>query len=149
MKTTKFLKSILGVFAIVLAGSSLAAPSSSSAFMTDVQSEYNRDETYDTFSFVTMVSCLIRSMAPEQKVNAGPYLVYVDDNKCDDSSTSSGSSSTGSMSSVPKYSRGITTVTVDSSTNKMTVISKFKAMNDNDGVKHYLLRAIGAKGLFG
>jgi hypothetical protein len=146
MKTTKFLKSILSAIVICIAGSSLAAPSSTSAFMTDLQTEYNRDETYDTFSFVSMVSCLIRSMAPEQKVNAGPYLVYVDDNKCEDSSTSSSSSSTGSMSAAPQYSRGITTVTVDSSTNKMTVVSKFKAMGDSDGVKHYLIKAVITSG---
>jgi len=127
---------------------SVAAPSTSSALFTDVQSEYNKDETYDTFQFAAMVSCFIRSMAPDQMVGKGAYLAYIDETKCNDS-TSSGSSSSsgGSVASVPKYSMGIATSTVDSSTNKMTVVVRFKASNDDDGVtKHIHVKAVITSG---
>jgi hypothetical protein len=127
--------------------SAFAAPSSTSALFTDVQSEYNKDETYDTFQFAAMVSCFIRAMAPDQMVGKGSYLAYIDETKCDDSTSSSSSSSGGSVASVPKYSMGIATATVDSATQKMNVVVRFKASNDDDGViKHITVKAVITSG---
>jgi hypothetical protein len=119
-----------------------AAPSSSSPLLTDVQSEYNKDETYDTFQFAGAISCFIRAMAPDQMVGKGPYLAYIDETKCFDNSSSS-SSSGGSVTSVPKYSMGIVTATLDATTNKLNVVTRFKASNDDDGViKHIHVKAV-------
>ena len=143
------LKFLLTFLIIAASGPNVfAAPSSSSALFTDVQSEYNKDETYDTFQFAAMVSCFIRSMAPDQMVGKGAYLAYIDEDKCNDSSSSGASSSSGgSVSSIPKYSMGIVTSTVDTTTKKMNVVVRFKASNDDDGViKHIHVKAVITSG---
>src|ERR1700730_14487758 len=72
-----------------LLGTAQAAPSSTSAYVTDPKSEYVADSTADSISSLNMILCIFGSMGAGSMVNAGPYIALVDMNKCDSKAASS------------------------------------------------------------
>ena len=90
-----------------------AAPSATSAYITDAQNSFVQDQTSDGINQVNSIMCYIGAMAPDSMVNKGNYIALIDDTKCDtgnrDKASNSGSGSSGSTAS--QYS----TATVNSS----------------------------------
>ena len=90
-----------------------AAPSATSAYITDAQSSFVADQTSDGINQVNSIMCYIGAMAPDSMVNKGNYIALIDDTKCDTSNRdkASNSSSGSSGSTASQYS----TATVNSS----------------------------------
>src|SRR3990167_8054609 len=90
-----------------------AAPSATSAYITDAQSSFVQDQTSDGINQVNSIMCYIGAMAPDSMVNKGNYIALIDDTKCDTSNRdkASNSSSGSSGSTASQYS----TATVNSS----------------------------------
>ncbi len=80
-----------------------AAPSATSAYITDAQSSYVADQTSEGINQVNMITCFMAAMKPDSLVNQGNYIALVDDTKCDaggrDKVSNSGSGSSGSTAS--------------------------------------------------
>lgn len=71
-----------------------AAPSATSAYMTDVQNSYVQDQTSEGIGTLNSIMCYLGAMAPSAMVNKGDYIALIDESKCDanrDSSSNSGS----------------------------------------------------------
>ena len=90
-----------------------AAPSATSAYITDAQNSFVQDQTSEGINQVNSIMCYIGAMAPSSMVNKSNYIALIDDTKCDtgnrDKASNSGSGSSGSTAS--QYS----TATVNSS----------------------------------
>jgi hypothetical protein len=82
-----------------------AAPSATSAYMTDPQNEYVQDKTSDSISSLNMVLCIFGSMGAGERVNTGPYIALVDMNKCDAKQAS------GSAAGATNYATAVLDVT--------------------------------------
>jgi hypothetical protein len=136
MKLEKFIIAT-GIFSCMAAAS--AAPGASSAYMTDPQTSYNQDQTTETFNMVNFVSCLIRGMAPEKKINQPRYLAFVDEYKCDSASDST--SDTGA-SATPrtKYARSLLTATLNEK-NELIIKGLLRGTNENGSINHYRITA--------
>ncbi|MHB8623235.1 MAG: hypothetical protein ACYC9J_07950 [Sulfuricaulis sp.] len=79
-----------------------AAPSATSAYMTDTQDSYVQDQTGKGIKQVNSIMCYLGAMAPDAMVNQGNYIALVDQTKCggnQDSASNSGSNSSGSTAS--------------------------------------------------
>lgn len=79
--------------ASTVSGLAVAAPPSTSPYVTDPQNLYVQDATAQGIGSLNMVLCVIGSMDPGDMVNTGPYIALVDMNKCQ---TDKGGSSAGS-----------------------------------------------------
>lgn len=129
---------IVSTLLLVLAGyvnTSHALPPADSAYYTDPQAQYPKDQTQDTFQMASFFACFIKGMAPEQNVGIGQYLAYIDENKCnDDGSSVSTSSASGGASQVPaKLNKALVTVTQGSAGELLAdVLVKFT--DENNGV---------------
>lgn len=69
----------------------LAAPASTSAYVTDEQSSFVQDATSEGIDQLNMIMCVMSKMAPETQVNQGAYVAMVDQEKCEPSSRSDSS----------------------------------------------------------
>ena len=83
--------------AVMSAASTLAvaAPPSTSPYVTDPQNLYVQDETAQGIGSLNMVLCVIGAMDPGDMVNAGPYIALVDMNKCQNAKGGSSAASAG------------------------------------------------------
>lgn len=101
----------------------MAAPSSTSAYMTDVQHSFVQDQTSDGINQVNTITCFMGAMKPDSMVNAGDYVALVDESKCDTSSRDKASNSTSSNSgsSASQYITATLNSTRTSSSAPMTV----------------------------
>lgn len=84
--TSKFFAPV-AVISLSFAASAIALPTTS-AYVTDPQSDYVQDDTSDSISSLNMVLCIVGSMGAGSMVNAGPYVALVDMNKCDNKQAS-------------------------------------------------------------
>jgi len=110
--------------AVTVAGISVAhaAPSATSAYITDPQTSYVQDATSDSIGQVNMITCIMHSMRPDALVNEGPYVALIDKNKCDSSKSGSGGSSTdASASQAPEYMTAVVDSTRASNSDPMLV----------------------------
>jgi hypothetical protein len=91
------------IFAALFPALLSAAPSASSAYMTDEQHSYVQDQTSKGINLVNMIACFMNAMKPDAMVNAGNYIALIDEAKCDtnnrDNASNSGSSNSGSSAS--------------------------------------------------
>jgi len=133
--TTKRSITVLFFAFLGIAGSASALPPSTSPYYTDPQSQNPKDQTQDTFQMASFFACFIKGMAPEQNVGIGQYLVYIDENKCNDngSSASSSSSSGGSSAAPAKINKALVTVT-QGSVGELLVEVLVKFTDENNGV---------------
>ena len=76
-------------------GLAVAAPPSTSPYVTDPQNLYVQDETAQGIGSLNLVLCVIGSMDPGDMVNAGPYIALVDMNKCQGDKGGNNASSAG------------------------------------------------------
>ena len=87
--------------ALALTGTAQAAPGSTSAYATDLQTSHVEDATSSGIGEVNMIVCIMSALRPEALVNEGNYIALVDKNKCDSakrsSSGNSGASSDGAQ----------------------------------------------------
>ncbi len=110
-----------------------AAPSATSAYMTDAQNSFVQDQTSDGIDQVNSIMCYLGAMAPSAMVNKGDYIALIDEKKCDtgnrDSSSNSGSGDSGSTASQ------FSTATVNSSrvSNSTPMIGKVWVDENNEG----------------
>ncbi|MFM2289495.1 MAG: hypothetical protein RL684_2638, partial [Pseudomonadota bacterium] len=105
---------IAAVLVAGLAGTALqAAPSATSAYVTDAQSEYVQDTTSDSISSLNMVLCVFGSMGAGDMVNTGPYIALVDMNKCDAKQAS------GAAAGATNYATAVLDVTRTSNNDPM------------------------------
>src|SRR5688572_27587436 len=70
-----------------------AAPPSSSAYVTDLQSSHVEDETSRGIGQVNMITCIMSALRPDALVNEPSYIALVDEAKCDPESRSSAANS--------------------------------------------------------
>ena len=128
-------KSLLPALLLGLVSMAFTTPAMSSSYTDDLQAQYPKDRTQDTFQMASMVACVIRSFAPEQNVGIGQYLAYWDDNKCNDSGASATvSTGSGGASQVPpKMSKALVTVT-QTATNALRVEALLKLTDQENGV---------------
>lgn len=126
----RWLATVLSTVCPVLAS---AAPSATSAYITDAQSSFVADQTSEGINQVNSIMCYVGAMAPSAMVNNGNYIALIDDTKCDtggrDKASNSGSGSSGSTAS--QYS----TATVNSSrtSNSDPMIGKVWVDENEDG----------------
>lgn len=126
----RWLATVLSTVCPVLAS---AAPSASSAYITDAQSSFVADQTSEGINQVNMITCFMAAMKPDSMVNQGNYIALVDDTKCDaggrDKVSNSSSGSSGSTAS--QYS----TATVNSSraSNSNPMIGKVWVDENSEG----------------
>lgn len=126
----RWLATVLSTVCPVLAS---AAPSASSAYITDAQSSFVADQTSEGINQVNMITCFMAAMKPDSMVNQGNYIALVDDTKCDaggrDKVSNSSSGSSGSAAS--QYS----TATVNSSraSNSNPMIGKVWVDENSEG----------------
>lgn len=111
-----------------------AAPSSSSPYNTAPQSSYNKDQTYETFSFVGVVACMIKAMGPEKMIGAGQYLAWADEAKCKDS-VSAGNGNSGAQTNTTNFSQAILTSVLDASDNLLADVF-LVLRNDDNTIEH-------------
>jgi len=110
--------------ALTVAGITVAqaAPTPTSAYITDPQTSYVQDATSDSIGQVNMIACIMHSMRPDALVNEGPYVALIDKNKCDSSKSGSGGSSTdASASQAPEYMTAVVDSTRASNSDPMLV----------------------------
>lgn len=89
---------------------------SDSPYKTDPQFVYNKDDSSDAFRIVEVVSCYVRSMAPEiayNQVGPNPYVAMVDTNKCENNTVES--SSGGSVKVQTNYETAVVLPSLDNS----------------------------------
>ncbi len=91
----------------------MAAPSATSAYMTDAQHSFVHDQTSEGINQVNTIACFMGAMKANSLVNQGNYIALVDESKCDTSNRdkASNSSSNNSGSNASQY----VTATVNSS----------------------------------
>ena len=63
-------------------GLAVAAPPSTSPYVTDPQNLYVQDATAEGIGSLNMVLCVIGATDPGDMVNAGPYIALIDMDKC-------------------------------------------------------------------
>lgn len=104
MKTLNIQRVVVLIFSLLLSTTLVAAPSSSSAYVTDPQNEYVQDATSEAIGSVNMVLCIMSSMniSGSGMLNAGPYLALIDMSKCESHGSSGGSSGDASGASSAK-----------------------------------------------
>lgn len=87
----------LAILAVTSAAAPLtvAAPPSTSPYVTDPQNLSVQDETAQGIGSLNMVLCVIGSTDPGDLVNAGPYIALIDMNKCQSAKGGSSAASTG------------------------------------------------------
>jgi hypothetical protein len=98
-----------------------AAPPATSAYYTDPQNSYVRDETSNKIDSVNMIACYIAAMSPAALVNKGSYIALVDDNVCNSKGGASNSAAGASASQAPSYQPAIVTSTRTSNSDPMRV----------------------------
>lgn len=114
----------------LLGQSVLADPPRTSRYYQDSRVEYNDDQTTDTFSLVSVVSCVLNKMHPEY--NAGQsYVAWLKYGLCDANSSQSGST-------LP-YEKATIYPTYDAGTGVLNVKMWLEGFNDDDstGVRVY------------
>jgi hypothetical protein len=109
-----------------------AAPASTSAYYTDLQSSHVEDATSKGIGQVNMITCIMSAMKPDALVNQGSYIALVDENKCDANSRSSTSNSSGGDGA---QAASYTTTTVNSTraSNSDPMLVKVWLDEENDG----------------
>jgi hypothetical protein len=149
IKFTGLVSMVFGLFSTVWA----ASPPSTSAYATDITSEYVQDSASDGLNSVNMVLCIMKGLAPglmltnHGTVNSSgasevSYTALVDKNKCDTSNQSSvgNSTSNGSgSSSTPLYMNAIVDVTRASSSAPMAVKAWMTMTENSVPTKVYVL----------
>ena len=116
----------------VSSAASYPTPPAKSAYMTNQQTSYAKDPTSGTFSGAGDISCMINLMSPEQHVNAGQYVALIDQNLCNDTSTSTTSGS--SVGSDPSWVNAVLNVTQNTDSS-IDVIGSLFVQKDGDGRK--------------
>ena len=101
--------------AAAVSGLAIAAPPSTSPYVTDPQNLYVQDATAQGIGSLNMVLCVIGSMDPGDMVNAGPYVALVDMNKCQSSKGGSSASSAGATN----FANAVVNVTRTSNSDPM------------------------------
>lgn len=100
---TLALRILIVALAIACPAPAWAAPSATSAYITDAQNSFVQDQTSEGINQVNMIMCFMGAMKPDSLVNQGNYIALVDDTKCDasnrDKVSNSGSGSSGSTAS--------------------------------------------------
>lgn len=142
MKTTFLRRVALLISSFALSASALAAPSSTSPYVTDPQNEYVQDTTSDAIGSVNMVLCIMSAMNINGSgmLNVGPYIALIDMNKCQShgSSGSSGGGSSGASSAV-NYMTAVVNATRASNTDPM-VANVWMSMTENGNVTNVYVK---------
>lgn len=123
------LVALLGAYTL-LSQTAFANPPQSSRYYQDARVEYNDDQTTDTFSLISVVSCVLNKMHPEY--NAGTaYVAWLKYGLCDANSTQTGST-------LP-YEKATVYPTYNSATGVLNVKMWLEGYNDDDnsGVRVY------------
>ena len=109
--------------AAALAGGSalaVAAPPSTSPYVTDSQSSYVQDATSESIGQVNMITCVMSSMRSDALVNMGPYVALIDKNVCDAKKSSGATSGTGAgAAQAPNYMTAVVQSTRASNSDPM------------------------------
>ena len=132
------LKAIHSLFigALMCCGFNLAnavsypTPPANSPYMTNQQTSYAKDPTSNVFQSAGNISCMINLMAPDQNIGTGQYVALVDQNLCNDTSTSS--TSTGSSGSDPSWVNAVLTVNQNAD-NSLDIVGSLYIQKDGDG----------------
>lgn len=127
------LRSLVAVSTAVFPSFLPAAPSASSAYVTDAQNSFVADQTSEGINQVNMIMCFMGAMKPDSLVNQGNYLALVDDTKCDASGRDKVSNS-GSGSSASTASQYVTaTVNSSRASNSDPMIGKVWVEDNENG----------------
>lgn len=119
----------------ILSAAHAAVPADSD-YRKDPQSTYNKDATNDIFNFASMVSCFVKSMAPEKMVDQGPYLARIDANKCDES----GQVSSGDTTASARYQDAWVVPSIDSDGALRAKV--YMSGSNSDGTTEYVQVAV-------
>jgi hypothetical protein len=120
----------LFVLACTLAAPAFAAPGSTSAYVTDLQTSHVEDATSRGIGDVNMITCIMHAMRPDALVNEPSYIALVDKNKCE--SEKGGSSSSANANDGAQAAAEYITATVTSSRESNTAPMITKAWLDLD-----------------
>lgn len=93
----------------------VAAPPSTSPYVTDPQNLSVQDATAQGIGSLNLVLCVVAAMDPGDMVNAGPYVALVDMNKCQNAKGGSSAQSSGATN----YANAVVDVTRDSNSDPM------------------------------
>src|SRR5262245_27642007 len=123
----------------------IAAPGSTSAYVTDPQSSHVEDATSQGIGEVNMIVCIMSALRPDALVNQGDYIALVDKNKCDSEKRSSTANS-GSTSDGAQGAASYVTATVNSSraSNSDPMIVKTWLELEEEGMKQTIFVHISA-----
>jgi hypothetical protein len=120
--------------ACLLSSQALAEVPADSPYRTDLQFTHNKDYTADALKIIGIVSCYVRSMAPEvayNKVGTAPYVALVDQNKCEESDQGS-SGNSGSTALTTNFATSVVQGAVDS--NGVLTAKVWMAGKDESGI---------------
>jgi hypothetical protein len=123
MSMSRAIRILLAVTATAtISALAVAAPPSTSPYMTDGQSSYVQDATSDSIGQVNMITCVMSSMRPDALVNTGPYVALIDRNVCDSKKSSGTTSGAGAgAAQAPNYMTAVVESTRASNADPMLV----------------------------
>jgi hypothetical protein len=124
---------LLSAATTTAAGLAFAAPSASSPYITDAQSNYVQDATSESIGSVNMITCIMSSMRPDALVNQGPYIALVDQTVCNAAKTGGATSGTSaSAAQAPNYMTAVVNSTRASNSDPM-IVKAWIAINQGSG----------------
>ncbi|MES2207935.1 MAG: hypothetical protein V4525_14210 [Pseudomonadota bacterium] len=127
------LRAFISLLSLASSSSILALPPSTSAYNTDIQHSSVQDQTSEAIAQVNQITCFMKSMAPAEMVNRGPYVALVNEKACksDSRSDASGSANTSSGGDQINYMRAIVDSTRADNDSPMRV--KVWVEDENEG----------------